>query len=101
MSALEQAFETRIRAAVQECHRIGYHPSDFEGMLANASAVRVAERLVTSGDLQSGLKRLAQLNRLDLSVESIMLEPEFHALFTNVEIRKAAQWRLDQVRSPR
>lgn len=98
MSPLEQSFEARVRAAVQECHRIGYHPSDFEAMLANASAARVAERLVTSGDLQTGLRRLAKMGRLELSVESIMLEPEFQDLFKSADIRAAAQWRLDQVR---
>ncbi len=59
MTELEQAFEARVTAAVAESHRLGYHPSDFEGMLRNAPAVRVAEKLVASGDLQSGLHRLA------------------------------------------
>ena len=97
MSQLEQTFEARVRAALLECHRLGYYPHDFEGMLASASAARVAEKLVTSGELQTGLKRLAQMGRLDLSVESIMLEPEFESLF-NKTLRDAAQWRLNQVK---
>lgn len=97
MSQLEQSFEAKVRAALLECHRLGYHPHDFEVMLANASAARVAEKLVTSGELQSGLKRLAQMERLDLSVESIMLKAEFEPLFTK-EHRAAAQWRLNQVK---
>lgn len=97
MSELEQSFEAKIRAALSECHRLGYHPSDFEGMLANATAARVAEKLVTSGELQAGLKRLAQMGRFDLSVESIMLEAQFASLFSNQHLA-AAQWRLNQVK---
>ena len=97
MSQLEQDFEARVRAALIECHRLGYHPTDFEGMLCNATAARVAEKLVKSGELQTGLKRLAQMDRLDLSVESIMLEAQFESLFKK-PLREAAQWRLDKVR---
>ena len=96
MSQLETKFEARIQEALVECHRLGYHPSDFEGMLSSASATRVAKKLVTSGELQSGLKKLAQLGRLDLSVESIMLEPQFRTLFAK-QLRDAAQWRLNQI----
>jgi hypothetical protein len=98
MTELEQSFDAKIRAALPECHRLGYHPHDFEGMLANSTAVKLAERLVKSGELQTGLKKLAQLDRLDLSVESIMLEPEFEALFKS-SVRDAARWRLEQVRA--
>jgi hypothetical protein len=52
MSQLEQDFEARVRVALLECHRLGYHPSDFEGMLANANAAYVAEKLVVSSELQ-------------------------------------------------
>jgi len=98
MSQLEQDFAARIRVAVLECRRLGYNPNDFEGMLAGASAARVAEKLVVSGDLQTGLKRLAQMGRLDLSVEAIMLEPPFEMLFAK-PLRDAARWRLDQVKA--
>ncbi|SRR6266568_1257889 len=98
MCQIEEDFEVRIRAALRECHQLGYHPHDFEGMLSTASAARVAEKLVTSGELQVGLKRLAQMGRLDLSVESIMLESQFKPLF-NIQLRDAARWRLDQVKS--
>lgn len=93
---IERDFEVRVRAALSECHRLGYHPRDFEEMLNNTSAVRLAERLVISGNLQSGLRRLAQMGRLDLSVESIMLEVQFEPLFDK-KFRDAAQWHLDQV----
>ena len=96
MNFLEQDFERRVRSALSECHQLGYHPRDFEGMLSNSSAVLVTRRLVTSGNIQAGLNRLAEMGRLDLSVESIMLETVFESLFEK-PLRDAAQWRLNQV----
>jgi len=98
LSELERQFEAKVRAALRECHQLGYHAHDFESMLTNASAVKVAEKLVVSGDIQSGLKRLAQMGRPDLSVEAMMLEPQFELLFAK-SLRDAARWRLEQVRS--
>lgn len=97
MRQVEHDFMTRLKVAIEECHRLGYHPNDFEGMLSNASAVHVAEKLVTSSELQAGLKKLSKMGRLDLSVESIMLEPQFSTLFKK-QLLDAAQWRLDQVK---
>ena len=95
-SLLQEQFEARVRAAVQECHSLGYHPTRFEQMLDQADAVSLAKRMVVSGELQSGLKKLKEMNRIDLSVESIMLEPQFCDLFTRQEIQ-AADWRLKQL----
>lgn len=67
-------------------------------MLESYDAVSLAERLVTSGDIQSGLKRLANLGHTELSIEAIMLEPEFKSLFHH-RLLAAAQWRLDQAKA--
>ncbi len=55
-----------------------------------------AKRLVTS-ELQEGLITLAELGRLDLSIESIMQEERFRPLFSPQEL-EAAKWRLDRVK---
>lgn len=97
MGTIEERFEARVRAAIGECHQLGYHPHDFESMLASTSAVRVAEKLVVSGNIQTGLKRLAQLGRLDLSMEAMVLDPEFAVLF-DLPLRRAAIWRLEELK---
>ena len=96
LSALEKEFDARVKAALLECHQLGYHPTDLEGMLRASSASRLAERLVSESKIHSGLKKLAALTRLDLSVESIMLEPQFESLFRK-PFRDAAQFRLEDV----
>ncbi len=94
--SLREQFAARVGAAVRECHSLGYHPTRFEQMLEHSDVVAVAKRLVASGDLQEGLKRLKTMGRLDLSVESIMLELRFSTLFTPDELN-AADWRLKQL----
>lgn len=94
---LEAEFATRLRLAVIECHRIGYHPTRFEQMLDKGGAVATAKKLVISGDLQDGLIKLAHLGLLSLTMEAIMLEEQFIPLFTHAE-REAAKWRLAQVK---
>lgn len=90
-------FEQEIRESIEESARIGYHPSRFIKMLQDSDAISVAKKIVASGELQDGFKKLKALDRLDLALESIMLKPEFSKLFTKQEL-KAAKWRLDQVK---
>jgi len=98
MTQLSDLFSARVWSAIEECRGLGYNPSDFVGMLERSDAVSLAERLVTSGDIQSGLKRLVGLGHPELSIESIMLEPEFSALFQQ-QVLAAAQWRLGQAKT--
>jgi uncharacterized protein YktB (UPF0637 family) len=96
MTKLDELFEARVRSAVAKCRELGYNPNDFQQMLDSSNAVTLAQKLVTSGNIQSGLKKLSSLGKPELSIESIMLEPEFHPLFSQ-QILAAARWRLDQV----
>lgn len=97
MEQLQEKFSSQLREAIHECHKIGYHPSRFEQMLDSLGGVSMAKKLVISGELQDGLKKLAKLGRLDLSMEAIMQEERFTSLFTKPEL-EAAQWRLAQVK---
>lgn len=89
-------FVARLRAADIECHRLGYHPTRFEQMLQKEPPIDLAKRLIISGELQDGLKTLARLKRLDLSLESIVLEDRFRPLFSQEHL-EAARWRLAQM----
>ena len=95
MSSLESEFERRMRESIRQCVSLGYTPSRFTEMLNTLGALRTAKQLVVSGEIQEGLRRLVSMNRPDLAMESIMLEPEFESLFRAPEL-SAARWRLDQ-----
>lgn len=94
MDALRAEFARAIEEAIQECHRIKYNPTIWERMNRQHGPVEAAIKLVTSGDFQTGLKRLLAENRPELTVESHVLQPRFSALF-NSRLKELAQWRLD------
>ena len=93
----EQAFEQAMRSACAEAAAEGYYPTRFLEKLDRIGAVPYAKELVRSGELQAGLRRLNEMNRLDLSIEYLVVDSRFRGLFSENE-REAAQWRLDQVR---
>lgn len=96
MTDLEKKFTQRLYAACLESQQLGYHPTRFITMLHRwHNGVVVAKRLIVSGDIQSGLLNTHRIGRPDLCMESIMLEEDFHPLFSKQELA-AAQWRLEQ-----
>jgi hypothetical protein len=94
MNPLEAEFEQRLYDAIRESISLGYSPARIETMLKNYGGVKLAKRLVVSGEIQSGIKTIKAMGHPELSIESIMLEPKFSSLFSEGE-RAAAQWRLD------
>ena len=62
-----------LEAFVDEAIRLskerGYNPSIFVGMRHQFGTIDAIERLVQSGDLQSGFKRLKQLGLIDWTNE--------------------------------
>ena len=88
--ALEAFIDEDIKLAKQR----GYNPTIFVGMRHQYGTVDAIERLVQSGDIQSGFKRLNQLNLLDWTIESAVTR--FPAEFSH-NAKQCAEWRLQQV----
>jgi hypothetical protein len=63
-------------------------------MRAQHGTVEAIERLVQSGDVQSGFKRLKQLGLLEWTIEAAVMK--FPTEFTR-NARQCAEWRLQQV----
>lgn len=91
--SLKDAFEGRINKCTQDCIKIKYNPSYFERMRKELGTVEAVKKLIRK-DNASGFTKLWEINRLDLSLESIVQEPEWHDLFTDEE-REIARKRLD------
>lgn len=96
MSDVEDRFEQRLLDSIEISRGMGYTPTAFIGMLDRHGGVRTAKRLIADGNIQSGIKKLRDLGRLDIAMEQIMLDPEFATLFTPEELA-AARWRLEQL----
>jgi hypothetical protein len=88
-----------LEAFVDEAMRLsrerGYNPTVFVGMRHQLGTIDAIERLVQSGDLQSGFKRLKQLGLIDWTIETAVIK--FAAEFS-LNAKQCAEWRLAQVR---
>jgi hypothetical protein len=73
-----------------------YTATYFVGMLSNYGGLGTAQRLLASSEVSSGFAALYERGRLDLTVEALVVKPEFAGLFTDDEIEIARQ-RLDQL----
>lgn len=74
----------------------GYCPTTFEGMRRSHGTVEAISRLMVSGDIQSGFKRMCELGLREYSMENVVLM--FPENFKK-PVREAAAWRLGQVES--
>jgi hypothetical protein len=95
----KQLASPALEAFVDECIRLskerGYNPTIFVGMRHQHGTIDAIERLVQSGDMQSGFKRLKQLDLIDWTIESAVTK--FPAEFS-LNAKQCAEWRLAQIR---
>ena len=88
------ALEAFVDEAIKLAKGHGYNPTIFVGMRHRYGTLDAMERLVQSGDIQSGFKRLNQLNLLDWTIESAITK--FPTEFSR-NARQCAEWRLQQI----
>jgi len=93
---LSVEFKRRLFDALEQSRALGYDGADMENMLSRQNAVELAKKLVLSGVIQGGPKKMAKINRKDLTVESIMMDPQFAPLFERKYL-EAAEFRLGQM----
>jgi hypothetical protein len=88
-----------LEAFIDEMLRLAaannYHPTVFVGMRNKRGTVPAIEKLVQSGDVQSGFKRLRDLGLLDWTIESAVLK--FPDRFSRAA-RECAEFRLRAAR---
>src|SRR4051794_11601886 len=94
---LEAAFHRAMVDNYQRAKReLDYNATYFLQMLGEHGGVETARRLLTGSQYAEGSTRLVMENRLDLSVEALVLRPEFTPLFSDAE-RAEARRRLDEM----
>jgi hypothetical protein len=72
-----------------------YTPNRYRMMLDREGAMATARKLVFAGSPSEGFTRLWELKRLDLTVESLVLQEQWRKLFDE-EMLTAAQRQLGQ-----
>jgi hypothetical protein len=66
--------EAFIDECVRMCVKHKYHPTVFQGMRDRHKTIPAIEKLVQSGEIQSGFKRLKELGLLDWTIEAAVLK---------------------------
>src|SRR5438067_105802 len=91
----ERAFSRAMVKLYHDAKAEGYTPTYFLRMISEIGPLATARQLINSDSPSEGFARLYELDRLDLSVEALALQPEWRDLFTPDE-RKRARVRLSE-----
>ena len=100
MTNIETRFEQDMVEKVYRAtgRETGYWAGYFLKSVKQYGGVGAAHRLLERNGISKGLAKLASLNRLDLAMETLVLDPAYALLFSDEE-RAIAARRLDEARS--
>ena len=91
-AALDREFADALRDIYAQCAALNYHPTGMLQMIERLGGIGTARRLLELPP-SDGFARLALLERIDLTVESLVLEPRWGGIFSDEE-RQIARRRL-------
>lgn len=96
MRPLEERFHcAMIEIYEAEKRETGVNAAYFLRMISDHGGVEAARRLLDKDTPSEGFTRLWEFNRLDLTVEALVLKPKFASLFSDKEMAIARD-RLNQ-----
>ncbi len=84
-----------VDESIRLCRERGYIASGFMGMRDRYGTVGAITRLVTSGEVKSGLRRMFELGLEDRCIDAAV--GMFPLCFPE-NVRRAAAWRLEEAR---
>jgi hypothetical protein len=94
--AIDPAIVGRSKAAMEAIHHdakreIGYNATRFLVMVKELGGLEAAHRLLAGERVHDGFAELLLAGRPDLTVEALVLKPEFQPLFSEAELRVARE----------
>lgn len=91
MASLEQAFDEAMMQIYRRAKdEAGYTATVFHQMLTKRRGVQTAKALINAPKPSDGYTALYMRQRLDLTVEAVIVEDaQWHALFTDDELERA------------
>lgn len=85
-------FETAMEAIYHDAKReIGYNATRFLVMVKELGGLQAAHLLLAGERIHDGFAELLLAGRPDLTVEALVLKPEFQPLFSEAELRVARE----------
>lgn len=91
MTLLQQFDEAMLDTYRRARDEAGYHATRFLRMLSEQGGLETARTLLHAATVSDGYAALWERQRLDLTVEAVILDPQWTPLFTNEERRIARQ----------
>ena len=73
----------------EDATTFGYYPTYFLGMVQELGGVAAAKQLLKGSDISDGLTRLWEEERLDISMEALILQEPWRSLFNDAELNRA------------
>lgn len=93
---LESEFGTCVRNLYDRArHESGYNATQFISMVANIGPLATAQKLLAARTISDGFSELWERGRIDLTLEALVADSRFEALFTKGELA-VARHRLEQ-----
>jgi hypothetical protein len=86
---LVRRFERDMEGIYDGAKAIGYNATRFLMMLREHGGLETAHRLFWSSDISYGFTELWMLGRLDLTVEALVVRPEYAGMFSADELATA------------
>jgi len=87
---LEQRLYVELIANTKECQKLGYNPTTFLEMLSKYGTLGTARKLIHAPHVSDGYSKLFMMGRLDLTLEAVVLKPEYARLLTQDELNICA-----------
>lgn len=88
-AVFEREFAVALRDIYDQCAKLDYHPTGMLGMIERLGGVETARQLLRQPGTSEGFAKLALLGRIDLAVESLVLQPRWKGVFSDEELRIA------------
>jgi len=98
MDSSTEQFDTAMRSLYERTlsgTNGRYNPHVFNRMVLERGGLQTAKDLLKSDEPQYGLGQLWEYSCLNLSVEFQVLQPQFSALFTDRELERDYELRID------
>lgn len=89
MANLEERFALAWGMLWNEMETLGIPTARMQQQIQNLGAIAAAHRCLQGRRTSDGFAQLAQKGRLDLSLEALILKPEWGGLFTDEEANEA------------
>lgn len=84
---LEKRFDEELIKTCEIAQKeYGYNPTRFLQLVSRFGGVKTAKEIIRKNNISDGFDKLQKANRIDLTMEAIIVKKEYAELFTDDEV---------------